>query len=319
MTSKITFLNQPKLSEFEIQKNFNEKRLGLIPLIEDLLSHNLLLKHNSVNVTFIEKGVGSLVSIVEASDKKMVLKIPLSMTTSQGEVMFLKVWEQSGVKVPRIIEEGLIGDFSYILMEYVEAPVLSDILNKNKKTEWSSFELGRILRKMHIPKANGYGRVVDGKPEFQTFEEWLGDKKIRKGIEYIKNNNLFPIDDLKITKIISILTEHVKNNQSSYCHFDFGNSNIFATIPVTVFDPNPQFNNGYLDLGLSVFNCITSGVDPKGLIDGYFEHETCNERVLFASVVLNCFVKLPSRHKKEKFEDIKNIQQYITERIHTLL
>lgn len=319
MTSKITFLNQPKLSEFDIQKGFNEKRLSLVSLIEDVLSKHPLFNGCLLNITFIEKGAGSLVCIIDGNNQKMILKIPLSKTTTQGEVMFLKVWQQAGIRVPQIIEEGLIGDFSYILMEYIDAPVLSDVSSKDKKVEWSSFELGRVLRTMHVPIAHGYGRVIDGKSEFQTFEEWLGGKKIRESIEYIKNNNLFPIDDLKITKIFSTLTEHVKNNQSSYCHFDFGNSNIFATIPVTVFDPNPQFNNGYLDLGLSVFNCIAAGVDPKGLIDGYFEHEPCNERVLFASVVLNCFVKLPSRHKKEKFEDIKNIQQYITERIHTLL
>ncbi len=296
MTSVVTFLNQPKLSEFDIQKGFNERRLTLVPLIENLLANHQLFKDNPISVTFSKKGVGSLVCIVDANERKMVLKIHLGKTVASGEVMFLKVWEQAGVKVPQIIEEGQIADFHYILMEFVEAQILSDVSSEDKKDAWSSFELGRILRIMHVPEAIGYGSVINDKAEFRTFEDWLESKKIRDGIEYIKSNNLISIQEPYITKIFSVLTEHANKNQSSYCHFDFGSSNIFATTPVTVFDPNPQFNNGYLDLGLSAFNLIGAGVIPKGLIDGYFENEICDQKVIFASVLLNSFIKLPSRH-----------------------
>ncbi len=318
MTSVVTFLNQPKLSEFDIQKGFNEKRLALVPLIENLLANHQLFKDNPISVTFSEKGVGSLVCIVDANNQKIVLKVPLGKTVASGEVMFLKVWEQAGVKVPQIIEEGLIADLPYILMEFIEAPILSDVSSEDKKDKWSSFELGRILRTMHVPKAVGYGSVIDDKAEFQTFEDWLGSKKIREGIEYIKNNGLLPIEESQILRVFSVLTDHAKNTQSSYCHFDFGASNIFATVPVTVFDPNPQFNNGYLDLGLSVFNSITAGTDPKRLIEGYFEHEACDQKVLFASVLVSSFVKLPPRHKKGKFDNIENMKRYFIENQHFL-
>ena len=313
--SNVIFRNQPKLSEYEIQKDFNDRRLGLVALVDNFLSHHHLFKTDTVNVTFSDKGLGSLICILETKNGKMVLKVPLSKTSSGSEGLFLKTWEKVGVKVPHIIEEGELNDYRYILMEYIDAPLLSEVLISNKG---ASSEIGHILRTMHIPKAKGYGRVVDGKAEYSTFEEWIGSKKIQDAVNYVQKNKLLEIEPLFTEKAFSILTEHANKNQSSYCHFDFGNSNIFATKPLTIFDPNPQFNNGYLDLGLSVFNIISAGASPQRLIESYFGKEVCDEKVLYASILLNSYIKLPSRHNKGKLDHIRTIQEYLTQNKHLL-
>ena len=316
----ITFSNKPKLSEHDIQKDFNERRIGLVPQIEYFLSNHDFFKTKQVNVTFKDKGVGSLVCILETTEEKLVLKIPLSKTFSEGEGLFLKVWEKVGVKVPNIIEEGKITEYSYILMEFINAPLLSEKYSSDEMIEKGiDLEVGKVLNMMHQPHAEGYGHVINGKAQYVTFQEWLNDKKLKEAISYVQENKLLGSEHGSLSIALKLLTEHANNNQSSYCHFDYGSSNIFATDPITVFDPNPQFNNGYLDLGLSVFNCISAGVSPKQLITGYFGNKPFNEKVLHASVLLNSYIKLPSRHMKGKSEHIKNIQDYLSKNTHFLI
>ena len=107
--SGITFLNEPKLSPHDVDQKFNERRISLVHDIKDYISTSTLFKNKQTSITFVEKGVSSLVSIIETDGKKMVLKIPLSLTNSFGEAQFLKVWEQAGVRVPHVIDEGFIG------------------------------------------------------------------------------------------------------------------------------------------------------------------------------------------------------------------
>jgi len=283
-----------------------------VPLIDEFLSNHNLLQNDTISVTFNEKGVGSLVCILETKNGKMVLKIPLSKDFSSSEGLFLKTWKSAGVNVPNVIEEGTLSGYGYVLMEYIDAPLLSevDILEK-ESGQWSDFEIGRVLRTMHIPKANGYGRVTDDKAEYSTFSEWVNSKKIQDVLNYVQENKILTIEKTFVDLAFSILVDHANKNQSSYCHFDFGGSNIFATNPITVFDPNPQFNNGYLDLGLTAFNSISAGLYPKQLIEGYFNNEKCDEKVLYASILLNSYIKLPSRFEKKKFDHIKNIEEYL--------
>ena len=114
------------------------------------------------------------------------------------------------------------------------------------------------------------------------------------------------------------MTEHVnKEKRSSYCHEDFGTANIFATNPLTVFDPNPRFNNRYIDLGRSVMRTIynDSGLTraKDQLIRGYFNGEPYDERVLQASILLNAYMKFDYAHKIGRLKQIDCIRKYLTE------
>src|SRR3989339_859397 len=285
---KISFHNEPRLSEHEADKNKNEKRVNLIPFVKDFISNHERFKGKEVNITFALKGNSSLVCIVETPEGKLVLKIRLGVTGTSGDVKFFKVWEEAGVKVPHILEDEI----------YVE--------------------LGKILRAMHMPKAEGFGRCVDGKAEFSRFEDWLNSPGIQKKIKYVEEHKLLGEEHGSLELAIKILTEHVnKEKRSSYCHEDFGTANIFATNPLTVFDPNPRFNNRYIDLGRSVMRTIynDSGLTraKDQLIRGYFNGEPYDERVLQASILLNAYMKFDYAHKIGRLKQIDCIRKYLTE------
>ena len=311
--SGITFLNEPKLSLHEVDQKFNERRISLVHDIKDYISTSTLFKDKQTSITFVEKGVSSLVSIIETDGKKMVLKIPLSLTNSFGEAQFLKVWEQAGVRVPHVIDEGFIGGAPYCLMEYIDAPTLNTIPNRDEASkEKMNFEMGQTLRKMHSPEASGYGRVIDNKAEYTQFKEWLMSEDRQKIINYVQENNLLSEEHGSISLAIEILLSYVgDNDKSSYCHDDYGGANIFATHPITVFDPNPRFNNGYIDLGRTLVLHISNKVFPQQLLDGYFEDGSCDKKVLHASVLLNSYLKFSYWNKTKKVENMQNIREHL--------
>ena len=155
--TNITFHNEPKLSEHEVDRNFNERRLALVPLIRDFISANDRFKGREVGVTFAEKGVSSLIAIIETPAEKMVLKIPLSNGFAEGEAQFLGVWEQAGVKVPHVFEAGVLGERSYTLMGYVDAPVLADAYSHDERLEKNIYEeMGQTIQEIRADGRCGW-------------------------------------------------------------------------------------------------------------------------------------------------------------------
>lgn len=317
----IIFLNEPKLSEHEVDQKFNARRIALIPFVKEFISNHPKFKDKEVKVTFAEKGVSSLVSIIESSDEKTILKVHLSLAHSLGEAQFLKVWEKAGVKVPHVLEDGMINGHAYTLMEFVDARILGEVYNNEKLLENKIyFEIGRTLSAMHTPRAEGYGKVVDGKAEFGTFKDWVTSEDMQKRYKYVDENMLLGEEHGSLAVAIETLTKHANSeNKSSYCHDDFGTSNMFATRPITVFDPNPRFNNRYLDLGRTVFMRVGhDGIFPQQLVDGYFEGKPCDERVLHASILISSYFKFPYAHKTKKIKLIQTIQTYLIKNKHLL-
>ena len=98
---------------------------------------------------------------------------------------------------------------------------------------------------MHSESADGYGFVVDGKPEFETVEEWLEGDDMKRRFDYIDEHNLLEGIEDELDKALEVTKQHSENSDSTYCHDDFGTANIFATDPITIFDPQPKFNSGY--------------------------------------------------------------------------
>ena len=131
--TKVIFQNEPKLSKHEADKNFNDRRTALAGQLESFIASHSRFQDKEVSITFAHKGISSLIAIIETSDEKLVLKIPLSPTYAEGEVLFLKVWERAGVKVPRVIEDGILDGHHFALMEYIDAPILTDKYSTHKK------------------------------------------------------------------------------------------------------------------------------------------------------------------------------------------
>ncbi len=299
---QITFINTPRLSEQESDRKFNERRLSLVPYVKEFISTHALFKNEVANVTFATRGISSLISIIETSSNKVVLKIPLSKDYSPGESQFLSAWEGTGVTVPHVIETGLIDDHEYTLMAYVDAPVLSEKYTEEEMIEKSIYtEMGKALKIMHTPEAHGYGRVIDGHAQFPTFAAWIDSEDIQHRIEYVLEHVLLDEQHGTFAELREILTQHVQTYpNSSYCHDDFGTANIFATKPITIFDPNPRFNNGYIDLGRSLMIHIANGNTTEStnqLINGYFGEASYNENALHAAIALAAYMKFPYWHK----------------------
>ena len=79
--------------------------------------------------------MSSLIAIIETIDEKLVLKLPLSLSHAEGEAQFLRVWNQAGIKVPEVFEEGVLDGHSFILMEFIKAAILKDIYTKDQMLE----------------------------------------------------------------------------------------------------------------------------------------------------------------------------------------
>ena len=317
---KVVFKNQPKLSGFDIDKRADDLRVSLIPHIESFLKNDELFSGKEISVEFSHVGVSSLLSFIETEGKKYVLKIPLFDSNLAGnEAMFLKAWKNVDVSVPHVYKTGVIDGHQFLLMEFVDAPVLMDVIEKGEAKENVSIELGKILAKMHTSKAEGFGQIVDGKPEFKTFQEWVSNKPIQERIEYVKNNNVLGDEHGSIDKAIDILTTYAeKQNSSTYCHFDFGASNILATEPLTVIDPNPIFNLGIVDIGRSVLLEHSGGFDGEQLKQGYFSGAEYDAQALQSAVLLSAYWKVVYWHQKNKTKPIENVRQFLSKTKHLL-
>ncbi|MEI6396530.1 MAG: hypothetical protein WCO48_00410 [Candidatus Taylorbacteria bacterium] len=116
---------------------------------------------------------------------------------------------------------------------------------------------------------------------------------------------------------LSILNSYVSTQKStSYCHDDFNISNIFATEPVTVFDPNPKFNVGYFDLARSMLLGITKDESKENeqWLVGYFGGKPYDESVLHSALLLNCYIKSYDWHRKKKADFIEGVRTYLSKR-----
>lgn len=313
---KILFKNTPTLSQHEKDHEFNEKRLLLVPIIEKYLTENERFRDKEISVNFSENGVSSLVAILETPEEKLVLKIPLTHTPSEGESHFLQTWEKYGVVVPHIIEEGDLEGHPYTLMQHIDAPTLATSHTYSELIAEKKFvSIGQTLRMMHIPQTEGYGRVYNGQAEHTTFEEWLQGTQIQEKINYTKEHKLLAEQEEFLPHAYTLLTNHtLTEKHSRLCHNDFAAYNIFDTEPLTVFDPDPRLNNNYIDLGRSIVIAIAHSGLPETseqLIEGYFGTDTPNMEILRASILLNGCIKFPQWHATGKLKNIQRVLDYL--------
>lgn len=313
----VVFTNQPKISEHEVDKDFNKMRIDFIPHIEEFVaSHELFADTGEVRITFAHEGVSSIVAVLETAERKVVLKIPSSKSFSAGEGLFLRGWEEAGVSVPHVIEEGIIHDYPFTLMEYIDAPTLDKKFEESELVKNKVYlEMGRTLRRMHSIKADGFGFVIDGKPEYRTVEEWLDGHDLKNRIVYAQEHGLLGDNQYILTESLGLIRDHAKKEGSTFCHDDFGTYNIFATEPITVFDTSPKFNNGYYDLGRVLFSNISIKGPTEArdqVLDGYFDDTIYDKRTIQAYTLLAFVMKFRYWHKTKKMWRIKNALDYFS-------
>ncbi len=319
---EIVFLNTPKLSLNKADDAENERRISLVHHQETFLKkHPLFQGAGKVSVSFFDTGMASLVSVLDAAGEKHVLKIPLIRNWTDGEAEFLRVWEEAGVSVPHVEETGVIDSHPYILMNYIDAPRLRDRFTPPELIQKEVHkEVGETLRKMHEPHGKGYGSVVNGKAEYTTLSEWLLNGRTGSQLRYAREHNALSHTDLE--KSIEILTNLTKGEEhSSYCHDDLGVGNIFATNPITIFDPIPRFNTRYIDIGRCMVKLI-EGRHPaiawEQLLQGYFKEEGYNAQLLHAGVIISYCTRFRHWHKNNNEHGMTAMEKYLAEHQHLL-
>lgn len=318
---RVTLMDSPLLLGGKVQEEADRKRAELPPQIVEYIKSSERFAGLDVKVSFAKKGVSSLVSIIETPQEKVVLKIPLS--ARQGESEFLKAWEGEGVAVPHVIDEGFIGDHPFTLMNYIDAPTLNEHHSYSELVQQETYiDMGRTLRTMHRPATQGYGAFVDGRGEFETFKNWVESAFVTKRTRYVEENQILDDTHGSLSEAKDILIAHVgSETRSSYCHGDFDVCNIFDTKPLTIFDPGPNLNNGYLDLALAMVIAkkqVDDDMAAEQLKGGYFEGETYDAKALQASILLSSYFKLAYWHKAEKTKQIDRIRKYLQKTRHLL-
>lgn len=315
----ITFLNQPKLSGLATYKDQDERRLNLIPKIESWLTNHQLFRDKQVSVEFFQTGETGLVSIVRLPEQQFVLKVLLRSDGPQGEPEFLNACEAVGVSVPHVYEFGMLNEYPYILMSFINAKSLDHSLESELLERNIFKKMGEVLRKMHQAKAKGFGRAKeDGIGEHKTFSSWLLESpQIINHLSYTQKHNLLPEEIFgSIEEAKNILIEQVgTNTETVYCHWDFSPANVLDTDPLTIFDPVATYNHPYLDIARSIVQTIGLGfVSPevsKQFLDGYFSDSELSKRFLYATVLFVSHTKMPYWHKRDEVKILENLKLYL--------
>lgn len=318
MKKTIHYINEPPAMSDGVDSERNKRRANFIEVLSEYIQHEDLFG-DTVTVEFSQKGISSLVCFIEAGGEKFVLKIPLNQSVSAlVEAQFLEKWSEVGVRTPIVYRTGEIGhEGTYLLMEYIAAPTLADIGIKSDDYR----RLGEMLCRMHSARSVGFGRPVSGRGEFATFRRWLESDDMKSRFAYVTKNNLIHKDiyALYMSALESLVNFADESGQSSYCHFDYSGGHVFSAQDHIVFDPNPTFSHGYIDLGRTLVNYIGhNGTYPREIVEGYRMDGDIEESLLNASIFVNIIYKLPYQHQKNRTQVIEYFKSYLRQYKDTL-
>ncbi|MGB4076492.1 MAG: aminoglycoside phosphotransferase family protein [Minisyncoccia bacterium] len=307
--TRVTFLNEPIVSEDPRIKEFEEERKAIRKEIQPLIENHERFKSEHVRVKFFHSGFSSLVCQLETDSEKTILKFPLGVRPTKGIAIALREWEKTGSPVTHVIEDGDCNGHPYILMSFVNAPTLDEERDPEAQIQNGDFiRIGATVRGLHRSEGRGFGTIgADGYGEFATFEEWLNaDTQLASRSSYVIEHGL--VDANTIAKARTILLEHsAAHPESTICHMDVAAGNFFDTEPLTTSDPTPMMNLPYIDMGKSIANTIHNGGEQaiQQLIQGYEAENieshlptlALDRRVLHAATVLALVQKLRYSHK----------------------
>lgn len=289
-----------------------------------------------VRVQFPQTGATSFVCFLATDEGKMVFKVPSKPGYHAGELKAFAAWEKRGVAAPHIFENGtveIVKDDTaetqpYVLMSYIGEKPLNEAHTRDELlTEGIYADMGTLLRDMHetTPEEAGFGLIgPEGEAQFKHFGEWMNSEKMQKHIAYVIENGLADAD--AIAKARTVLLEYAeKNPRTTYCHMDFSPQNVFATEPLTVFDPGIELNLPYIDVGKTVVCNVPDGEEAiEQILSGYERGDNksalplrLDRKVIQAAVVITALRKLVFLHKnahEEKYAGrVEALQKYFAD------
>ena len=214
------------------------------------------LKESTIEVTYFQKGVGSIVAkIIVDSKDSYVFKTTESFNHTSNEIYTYKACHDAGIKVPQLFFDGTVNELPFLLMEYFNTGTFSD---KLKNEEITLEEIAQIKNKFFydVKKIEGKGYLwsvsyEDGvlQGNYKDIDEYIEKWFLQKGFIETAEKYFSKIawkENLKYH--CKKLQEDNKNTTCKLGIFDFQNEHVFASNPPTMFDMSLRLEPGYFDL-----------------------------------------------------------------------
>jgi Ser/Thr protein kinase RdoA (MazF antagonist) len=310
-----------KSSEKEFRKKaknflFKAAKIGILP------DRKIDKKHLKV----FQKGSRSVVFCVNyGRENPYVVKMGNAKETIEAESAFLKRWNEAGVRVPKIIKRHLSNrrlPVSLTVMEYVDAPILSDVMDtKIRIKSGISFENGIVLARMHKVKGRGFGLVKSGRNirgKFSSFRKEIEDNLFKMRIPELIEAGLLNLKIYEpLNKAIDMLDKETKSKiKPSFTHNDFRPYNMFYDKgQVIVFDPNPKITHPYMCLSLTLIKSlietekeIYGKKEYQEILRGYESVSKIDKKSLQAAFLVRSIMNMHIWWKKEEKEKLRKLQ-----------
>ena len=285
-----------------------ELRSNAVAYIEKAIQLKLLPDNDVSSFEAFSKGESSVVFKVETKSGPYVVKMRnKEEDRALAEAYFYRMWRQNGVRTPRVFLARQADEeipVSLSVMEYIDAPVLSEkmVVNERIKSGLSK-EMGRVLAKMHQVKGNGFGYPVGNNffGSHKTFGEQMFEELKRRKILLLKQEGIISNGDADYARKAINVIENDGDTLPSLTHYDYGAYNIFATHPLTIFDPNPCFTHPVMDLALALITPTVTDHPQEGdqILAGYKEVNPMSDRVVSAGIVLRGLMKARTWSRKK--------------------
>lgn len=270
-------------------------------------------------------GETSVVFLVKSPELTYVAKLTRHPETVEREAVFFEKWAEQGVRIPRVLALHTTNDqipVSIVSLEYIDAPILSRFLNTEQRVKKGvAREMGRTLASMHRAKGEGFGFPIPEnrtKGNFVTFKEEFENTFLKRRANWLKEQGVITDQDLSSTQTaIEIIEKDLRSGiKPSLVHDDFRPYNIFASEPITVFDPNPRITHPFMCLALTLIKSeVESGTFGKQerdeILSGYSEITKVNNHVLSAAIVLRGLRTLNTWKRKDKEEKVSTLLELV--------
>lgn len=272
------------------------------------------------------QGESSVVFKVASDNGTFVVKMNRVSGIVENEASFFRNWQEQGIATPQVLTVHSANDLlpvSLSVLEFINAPLLETISTESRISQGLSREMGRTLALIHRSKGNGFGYPLSTDPQvgtYATFTEEMGSILTTR-FYYLQEKGIINDEDIRaITKAVAVLQADIASGtKPSLTHNDFCPYNIFATHPITVFDPNPRITHPAMCLALSLLKAEieTSGngsSEAREILSGYRQVSAISDPILSAAGVLRSAMTLHTWARKDKMDKIKKLIPYMRDR-----
>lgn len=262
----------------------------------------LNLKNYRVNyIEYFQYGNACVVGKLFLFDKLEPLVIKARKGDLDREFDFIRLMD-GRIPVPKLIDYFKHDGFCFLIISNINSKMLNEYSKSYLLRDNVFFELGGMLRSIHITEHK------------DTCIPFYGKKMIKKSFKRIASA---VEDDTKFSKneilfIKKSLQYCGDNFQPVLCHGDFHGKNIFYDgSKITLIDPSPKVNDMYLDIAyfLSVYSTIHRKSEVfKQILCGYQKESVIlNLENLVYAYCIALLVRLGQFYKKNDAEKYSQI------------